>query len=96
LREVEAPTFSDIRLIDGGMVVSHTRRPLFFYPQEDSWYSFLLEPLLVMILVLVPVPDYVMKGRMYAQGFGATPTSLCSDTECCVWVNVVLAWQLLL
>jgi hypothetical protein len=29
LREVEAPTFSDIRLIDGGMVVSPTRRPLF-------------------------------------------------------------------
>jgi hypothetical protein len=29
LREVEAPTFSDIRVIDGGMVVSPTRRPLF-------------------------------------------------------------------
>jgi hypothetical protein len=29
LREVEAPTFSDIRLIDGGKVVSLTRRPLF-------------------------------------------------------------------
>jgi hypothetical protein len=29
LREVEAPTFSDIRLIDGGNVVSPTRRPLF-------------------------------------------------------------------
>jgi hypothetical protein len=29
LREVEAPTFSDIRLIDGGKVVSPTRRPLF-------------------------------------------------------------------
>jgi hypothetical protein len=28
-REVEAPTFSDIRLIDGGKVVSPTRRPLF-------------------------------------------------------------------
>jgi hypothetical protein len=28
LREVEAPTFSDIRLIDGGKVVSHTRCPL--------------------------------------------------------------------
>jgi hypothetical protein len=27
LREVEAPTFSDIRLIDGGKVVSPTRRP---------------------------------------------------------------------
>jgi hypothetical protein len=38
LLEVEAPTFSDIRLIDGGKV---TRRPL-FYPQEDSLYSFLL------------------------------------------------------
>jgi hypothetical protein len=29
LREVEAPTFSDFRLIDGGKVVSPTRRPLF-------------------------------------------------------------------
>jgi hypothetical protein len=28
LREVEAPTFSDIRLIDGGKVVSPTRWPL--------------------------------------------------------------------
>jgi hypothetical protein len=42
LREVKAPKFSDIRLIDGGKVVSPTRRPL-FTPQEDSWYSFLLE-----------------------------------------------------
>jgi hypothetical protein len=29
LREVEAPTFSDIRLIDGGKVVNPTRGPLF-------------------------------------------------------------------
>jgi hypothetical protein len=29
LREVEAPTFSDIWLIDGGKVVSPRRRPLF-------------------------------------------------------------------
>jgi hypothetical protein len=29
LREVEAPTFSDIRLTDGSKVVSPTRRPLF-------------------------------------------------------------------
>jgi hypothetical protein len=29
VREVEAPTFSDIRLTDGGKVVSPTRRPLF-------------------------------------------------------------------
>jgi hypothetical protein len=29
LLEVEAPPFSDIRLIDGGKVVSPTRRPLF-------------------------------------------------------------------
>jgi hypothetical protein len=28
LREVEAPTFSDIELTDGGEVVSPTRRPL--------------------------------------------------------------------
>jgi hypothetical protein len=41
-REVEAPTFSDTRDTDGGKVVSPTRRPL-CTPQEDSWYSFLLE-----------------------------------------------------
>jgi hypothetical protein len=29
LREVEAPAFSDIRLTDGGKVVSPTRRSLF-------------------------------------------------------------------
>jgi hypothetical protein len=40
--EVEVPTFSDIRLRDGGKAVSPTRRPL-FTPQEDSWYSFLFE-----------------------------------------------------
>jgi hypothetical protein len=39
LREVETPTFSDIRLIDGGKVVS----PTAFYSHEYSWYSFLLE-----------------------------------------------------
>jgi hypothetical protein len=40
---VEFPTFSiDSRLTDGGNVVSLTcRQPL--SPQEDSWYSFLLE-----------------------------------------------------
>jgi hypothetical protein len=32
----------DNRFIDGGKVVSFTHRPL-FTPQEDSWYSFLLE-----------------------------------------------------
>jgi hypothetical protein len=38
-----SPTFSlDSRLTDGGEVVSLTRRPP-FTPQEDSWYSFLLE-----------------------------------------------------
>jgi hypothetical protein len=42
LREVEAPTFSDNRLTDGGKVVSPTRRP-HFTPQEDFWYTFLLE-----------------------------------------------------
>jgi hypothetical protein len=41
-REVEAPTFSDIQLIDGSKVVSPMRQPL-FTPQEYSWYSFLLE-----------------------------------------------------
>jgi hypothetical protein len=42
LPQVDAPTFSDIRLIDGGKFVSPMCRPL-FYPQEVSWYSFLLE-----------------------------------------------------
>jgi hypothetical protein len=41
--DVEASTFSlENRLTDGGEVVSLMRRPP-FTPQEDSWYSFLLE-----------------------------------------------------
>jgi hypothetical protein len=36
------PHFLDSRLTDGCEVVSLTRRPP-FTPQEDSWYSFLLE-----------------------------------------------------
>jgi hypothetical protein len=36
------PHFLRSRLADGGEVVSLTRRPT-FTPQEDSWYSFLLE-----------------------------------------------------
>jgi hypothetical protein len=36
------PHFLDNRLTDDGEVVSLTRRPP-FTPQEDSWYSFLLE-----------------------------------------------------
>jgi hypothetical protein len=35
--------FLDNRLTDGNDVVSLTRRPATLYPQEDSWYSFLLE-----------------------------------------------------
>jgi hypothetical protein len=43
LWDVEAPTCSlHSRLTDGGKVVSLTRHPPFI-PQEDSWYSFLLE-----------------------------------------------------
>jgi hypothetical protein len=43
LQDVEAPTFClDNRLTHGGKVVSPTRQPPFI-PQEDSWYSFLLE-----------------------------------------------------
>jgi hypothetical protein len=38
LREVKVPTFSDIRLTDGGKVIGPRRRPLF-----TPWYSFLLE-----------------------------------------------------
>jgi uncharacterized protein YpbB len=41
--DVEAPTFLDNRLTDGGEVVSLTRRQAALYAQEDSWYSFLLE-----------------------------------------------------
>jgi hypothetical protein len=36
------PHFLDNRLTDGGETVSLTLRPLFI-PQEDFWYSFLLE-----------------------------------------------------
>jgi hypothetical protein len=36
------PHFLDSRLTDDGEVVSLARRPS-FTPQEDSWYSFLLE-----------------------------------------------------
>jgi hypothetical protein len=36
------PYFLDNRLIDGEEVDSLARRPS-FAPQEDSWYSFLLE-----------------------------------------------------
>jgi hypothetical protein len=39
---LRVPRFLDIRLTDGGKVVSLMRRPR-FTPQEDSWYSFLLE-----------------------------------------------------
>jgi hypothetical protein len=43
LWDVEDPTFSlDNRHTDGDEVVSLTPRPP-FTPQEDSWYSFLLE-----------------------------------------------------
>jgi hypothetical protein len=37
------PHVLDNRLRDGGELISLTRRPAAFYPQEDSWYSFLLE-----------------------------------------------------
>jgi hypothetical protein len=37
------PHFLDSRLIDGGEVVSLTRWQAALYPQEDSWYSVLLE-----------------------------------------------------
>jgi hypothetical protein len=37
------PHCLDSRLTDGGEVDSLTHRPSSFYPQEDSWYSFLLE-----------------------------------------------------
>jgi hypothetical protein len=36
------PHFLDNRLRDGGEIISLTRRPP-FTPQEDPWYSFLLE-----------------------------------------------------
>jgi hypothetical protein len=42
LLEVEAPTFSDIRLTDDGKVVSPTRRPL-FTPRKIPGTLFCLE-----------------------------------------------------
>jgi hypothetical protein len=39
LREIEAPTFSDIRLADGANIVSRTRRPL-FTPRKIPGTSF--------------------------------------------------------
>jgi hypothetical protein len=35
--------FLDNWLTDGGEVDSLTRQPAALYPQDDSWYSFLLE-----------------------------------------------------
>jgi hypothetical protein len=37
------PHFLDSRLLAGGEIVSLTLRTAALYPQEDSWYSFLLE-----------------------------------------------------
>jgi hypothetical protein len=37
------PHFLDNRPTDGGEAVSLARQPAVLYPQEDSWYSFLLE-----------------------------------------------------
>jgi hypothetical protein len=42
LWDVEAPTFPLYNRVTDGMVVSLKHRP-HFTPQEDSWYSFLLE-----------------------------------------------------
>jgi hypothetical protein len=47
LREVEAPTFSDIRLTDGDKVVSLTCRPLFIprnIPGTHFWLEAELTP----------------------------------------------------
>jgi hypothetical protein len=35
--------FADNQLTDVGEAVSLTRQPAALHPQEDSWYSFLLE-----------------------------------------------------
>jgi hypothetical protein len=37
------PHFLENRLTNGGEVVGFRRRLAALYPQEDSWYSFLLE-----------------------------------------------------
>jgi hypothetical protein len=42
VRRRGSPHFLDNRLTDGDEVVGLTRRPSFI-PQEDFWYSFLLE-----------------------------------------------------
>jgi hypothetical protein len=44
------PHFLDIRLTDGGKVVSLTSR-LPFTPQEDSWYPFLLEAVFILVYI---------------------------------------------
>jgi hypothetical protein len=41
------PHFVDNRLTGGGEVVSLTRRQAALNPQEDSWYPFLLEAVLI-------------------------------------------------
>jgi hypothetical protein len=46
LQDVKSPTLLRQTLIDGGKVVSPTRRPHFtprYLYFKDSWYSFLLE-----------------------------------------------------
>jgi hypothetical protein len=43
LWDIEAPTFLDNRLTDGGEIVSIRHRPAALYPQEDPWYLFMLE-----------------------------------------------------
>jgi hypothetical protein len=37
------PHFLDNQLTDGGELVSLKQRQAALYPQEDSWYTFLLE-----------------------------------------------------
>jgi hypothetical protein len=43
--------FLDSRLTDGGEVVSLTRWPAALYPQEDSWYSFIIIIIIIIIII---------------------------------------------
>jgi hypothetical protein len=61
------PHFLDNRLTDGGEAVSLTCRSAAFYPQEDFWYSFLLEA--------VSIPGAIVR----LEGLGKLKNSMTSS-----------------
>jgi hypothetical protein len=76
LREVEAPTFSDIRLTDGGKFVSLTSRPP-FATQENPWYSFLSEAQSIPGAI-VWLKDYVNRKKSTSSGTRTGDLPACS------------------